>query len=75
MRSYHAIATDYSIITKFKEALDYEKKNYNILLKIIRDERDPRLVESSMLLKQYTSKAVEQKLYLKSVTTNGNKAP
>ena len=75
MIRYHAIATDYSILAKFKEALDYEKKNYNILLKSIRDEKDPRIVESNMLLKQYTAKAVEQKLHMKSNVVNGNKAP
>jgi hypothetical protein len=45
----------------WKEALDYEKRNYSILVKILSDSRDPRIEESDMLLKQYTEKVEEGK--------------
>jgi hypothetical protein len=45
----------------YKEALEYEKRNYNLLRKICNDDKDPRLAKSSALLKHYTSKAVESR--------------
>lgn len=59
-KSCHAIAIDYSLLERWKEALEYERKNYSILEKAISDEKDSRLQESSLLLKEYTQKAVEQ---------------
>ncbi len=58
----HAIATNYSVLDKYKEALEYEKRNYNNLVKSIGSNQDPRVEESNLLLKQYTAKAVEQQM-------------
>jgi len=56
----HAIAVDYSLLDIYKQSLEFEKRSYGILIKIIGDPKDPRLEECNSLLKQYTSKAVEQ---------------
>jgi len=37
----HAIAVDYNLLNSYKEALEMEKRNYTILLKVIGDEKDP----------------------------------
>lgn len=58
----HAIAVDYSLLNEYKLALQYEKRNYSIMLKVLEDENDPRIKESNDLLKQYTAKAVSQQM-------------
>lgn len=64
--SCHAIALDYSLLDKFQEALDYEMKNYTILRKVLGDnEKDPRIEESNILLRDFTKKAVEHRTRLK----------
>jgi len=60
----HAIAMNYSVLDKYKEALEYEKRNYNNLVKAVGSTQDPRVEESNLLLKQYTAKAVERQLSL-----------
>jgi len=57
----HAIAVDYNLLEIYKEALDYEKRNYTMLLRVLgNDEKDPRIEESNLLLKEFTAKAVGQ---------------
>jgi tetratricopeptide (TPR) repeat protein len=54
-----ALAIAYSKIENFKEALNYEKQNYNILKELF-GEGDIRTVESNIYLKQFTANAVKK---------------
>jgi len=54
-----ALAIAYSSIENFKEALNYEKQNYNILKELF-GEGDIRTVESNIYLKQFTVNAVKK---------------
>lgn len=64
------LAIAHSQIGKFKEALDLEKKNYNILINHV-GEDDIRVIEASIWLKQFTAKAVQSRMesFQKSVPT------
>jgi len=63
---YHGIAIGYSQLGQFKEALAYEKKNYQILHKFVGDS-DLRTVESNICLKQFTAKAVQMQIETKKM--------
>jgi tetratricopeptide (TPR) repeat protein len=54
-----ALAIAYSIVENFKEALNYERQNYNIL-KELYGETDIRTMESNIYLKQFTMNAVKK---------------
>jgi tetratricopeptide (TPR) repeat protein len=56
---FRALAIAYSKIENFKEALNYEKQNYNILKELF-GEGDIRTVESNIYLKQFTANAVKK---------------
>jgi protein TIF31 len=56
--SCHCIALAYSTLDNFKEALNWEKKNYHILSNLLGD-KDFRTSESNIWLKQFTRKAVQ----------------
>ncbi|MNE72045.1 hypothetical protein D3C80_1679560 [compost metagenome] len=66
--SYHALAVSYNIMNKFREALDCEKKSYNILMALFGKE-DPRTKESSNWIGHFTKMAVKQTKELKSEFT------
>jgi protein TIF31 len=60
----HAIAISHMYMEQFKEALAYEKRNYNILHNTVGDS-DMRTVESNIWLKQFTAKAVQMQIEAK----------
>ncbi|KAL6062933.1 Clustered mitochondria protein [Balamuthia mandrillaris] len=60
----HYLAYAYSALDRFKEALHYEKKNYQILKQLV-GENDLRTAESNIWLKQYTRKAVSMQIEAK----------
>lgn len=57
--SFHALAVSYNIMSKFREALDAEKKSYNILMSLFGKD-DPRTKESSNWIGRFTKLAVKQ---------------
>lgn len=58
LHSCHCIALAHSTLDNFKEALNWEKKNYTILSNLL-GEKDFRTSESNIWLKQFTRKAVQ----------------
>jgi len=48
----------YNEMDMFREALNYEKRNYNVLSRLL-GEKDFRTNESNIWLKQFTIKAVK----------------
>lgn len=67
---YHAIALAYANLEQFKDALNYEKKNYNILKQLSMPDLDLRVMESNLYLKQFTSKAVQMQIESKKSQRN-----
>ncbi|ELR12870.1 tetratricopeptide repeat domain containing protein [Acanthamoeba castellanii str. Neff] len=60
----HCIALAHSTLDNFKEALNWEKKNYTILSNLL-GEKDFRTSESNIWLKQFTRKAVQMQIEAK----------
>jgi protein TIF31 len=65
--TYHSIALMYGMIQKPKIALDYEKKNYRILVNKF-GIQDLRVMESSQWLEMFTGKAVKAQKEIKKET-------
>lgn len=61
---YHSIALAYSNIGQYKDALAFEKKNYAILQSKVGD-KDFRVVESNIWLRNFTQKAVQMQIETK----------
>jgi len=61
---YHRIALAYSQMNKFKEALQYERKNYDLLKDIV-GPNDFRTIQSTIWVKQFTSKLVSMRIEAK----------
>jgi len=57
---FHNVAIVYAQNEEWREALQYEKKNYNILKDAKISEEDPRMLECNIYLKNFTSRAVVQ---------------
>ncbi|PRP89245.1 hypothetical protein PROFUN_02119 [Planoprotostelium fungivorum] len=66
---YHSIAICYGQSDLWREALEYEKKNYNILKALQTPEDDPKMVDSNAYLQTFTIRAVN-KQKIESITIN-----
>ncbi len=69
INSCHGIAIAYSLQDNFKEALNWEKRNYTILSKLV-GEKDFRTNEANIWLKQFTRKAVQVTSWWEMPTTH-----
>lgn len=56
---YHAIAINHDTLCNYREAMNYERKNYTILSKVLPDARDARIVEADTLMREFLMKALE----------------